>query len=633
MSTQAIATTSSSTSVSPNDSAATLPASQTPSALTTPPEIAHQYTYLDRIGEGAQGNVFRAKDLLHGGRDVAIKQLRIASVSNWKAYDLFQRESQVLSSLNIPGVAKFYETCEFLDTKSPSAYIVQEFIEGKTLADHISAGTRFPVQQICQIIIQILEILQKLHSHDPIVIHRDIKPSNIILTPDGRVYLIDFGAVANPQVQGGGSTVAGTYGYMAPEQLMGNPIPASDIYSLATTAIHLFSGVSPENMDNEDFHLLFEPHTQSLPIALTYTLRAMLHPDAKQRLCDIPELIHIFTEFEKGNYDIPLAVENCQEIQNTRVSMKDRVFHKKLSQVNDLRAPGNADLWHRLPNKTPRKVPLCYRFISSSDMLSFWSERSLQNMGVVSGTKHHEFLVRWLKYTFFLIICYHKAIKGAEDEDNYFLYFFNKILHGWFLLFYPIAVIISVWLSIYFIYSTYGTFLLITGILAFIKTRQKGIPKFMPVSGETSKVKDKPHPMAYYRSLIEKIVRTGSKTIATIDKIQYISQTDSIYKDMTLDKADTNTLVCTKTPLFKIRYRFNPEDDKNPNNLYHEIYTHTPPENHYTVGDPLPILYLVIFSSHTSVVYSIPFPLPVREHLDLALLIGNSEYDFYGSRS
>ena len=102
---------------------------------------------------------------------------------------------------------------------------------------------------------------------------------------------------------------------------------------------------------------------------------------------------------------------------------------------------------------------------------------------------------------------------------------------------------------------------------------------------------------------------------------------------MTLDKADTNTLVCTKAPLFKIRYRFNPEDDKNPNNLYHEIYTHTPPENHYTVGDPLPILYLVNFSSHTSVVYSIPFPLPVREHLDLALLIGNSEYDFYGSRS
>ena len=97
----------------------------------------------------------------------------------------------------------------------------------------------------------------------------DIKPSNLMLTPleNGRykVTLLDFGAVANPQVQNGGSTVAGTYGYMPPEQLMGQAQPASDIYALAALAVEMLSGTSPADIAVCDFKLVIEPYLQHLP--------------------------------------------------------------------------------------------------------------------------------------------------------------------------------------------------------------------------------------------------------------------------------------------------------------------------------------------------------------------------------
>ena len=98
----------------------------------------------------------------------------------------------------------------------------------------LKAKHRFLDESIYDIIAQVLRILQSLHEHQPPVIHRDIKPSNLMLTPvdNGKykVTLLDFGAVANPQIQTGGSTVAGTFGYMPPEQLMGQAQPGSDIY-------------------------------------------------------------------------------------------------------------------------------------------------------------------------------------------------------------------------------------------------------------------------------------------------------------------------------------------------------------------------------------------------------------------
>ena len=264
--------------------------------LITPPSLSNKYRFIRKIGEGAQAKVFLAKRL-SDNQDVAIKQLDIESVSNWKEYDLFQREVKVLSSLDLNGVALFYEAVECLDDTPPRSYLVQEYIEGESLGAMLKAGHRFSTDQVYDIIIQLLTILYQLQSRPIPVIHRDIKPSNIMLTPvnDGYyVTLIDFGAVANPQVQSGGSTVAGTYGYMPPEQLTGRPQPASDIYSLAAVAVELFSGKSPAILPTKDFRLIFEPEMESQPPALVNTLRKMLEPNVADRSCDCVWLIKTF---------------------------------------------------------------------------------------------------------------------------------------------------------------------------------------------------------------------------------------------------------------------------------------------------------------------------------------------------
>ena len=154
------------------------------------------YRLIKELGRGAQGKIFLA-ERESDGLKVAIKQLNISSVKNWKSYELFHREADVLKSLNVDGVAKFYDAIDRLDDVPPCSYIVQEYIPGKSLQSMINAGHRLSVHRVCHIILQLLNILKSLNEHDPPVIHRDIKPSNVLLVPQAednvKVYLIDFG--------------------------------------------------------------------------------------------------------------------------------------------------------------------------------------------------------------------------------------------------------------------------------------------------------------------------------------------------------------------------------------------------------------------------------------------------------
>ncbi|MBO4349990.1 MAG: serine/threonine protein kinase [Proteobacteria bacterium] len=311
------------------------------------------YCILREIGHGTQGQVYLA-ERERDHTQVAIKRLDIESVKNWKAYELFHREVQVLERLDVEGVARFWEAIECLDADPPCSYLVQEYIPGRSLNEMLRAGHHFSLDRVYQIVIQLLEILRQLQACDPPVIHRDIKPSNIMLKPlEGdqyKVYLIDFGAVANPQVQSGGSTVAGTFGYMAPEQLMGKPIPASDVYSLAAVIVTMLSGVSPADMPTKDFYLIFEPYLQNMPHALVQTLRQMLEPDTEKRLCDIEQLISTFTSFKDGQYtNVKVAGQN------------DADYPARLKEVDNYCSTGSIELWQQLSEVMPRNIPLCYQ--------------------------------------------------------------------------------------------------------------------------------------------------------------------------------------------------------------------------------------------------------------------------------
>ena len=332
--------------------------------LEVPSALAGKYEYLQRIGSGAQGEIYKARDL-KTGHYAAIKLLRIDQVENWKAYDLFEREAKVLSQLDIPGVAKFYEAKSCLDEDPPYAYIVQELIEGVSLESHLRSGQRWTLARTFDIAIQILDILDKLHHSDPPVIHRDLKPSNIMICQrDGRdhVYLIDFGAVANPIVQGGGSTVAGTFGYMPPEQLMGKPGPESDIYSLAATIVYMLSGVSPADIQTMEFRLVIEPHLQAFPAAVMHVLGRMLEPSAKERLTDYAEIRRDFKNFIDS-----IFIETESEDPSFYASDE---YLAQFKSVRTLWDNGNLRLWSALPSQKLRIVPGAIMRIREADLRS-----------------------------------------------------------------------------------------------------------------------------------------------------------------------------------------------------------------------------------------------------------------------
>ncbi|WP_416207930.1 serine/threonine protein kinase [Coleofasciculus sp. LEGE 07092] len=112
-----------------------------------------------------------------------------------------------------------------------SFYIVQQLAEGQSLATWVQNGWRGNEKEIRRIATQLLEILVYLHGLTPPVIHRDIKPHNTIRRDDGQLFLVDFGAVQDTyhSTLMRGSTMVGTYGYMAPEQFRGQAVPATDL--------------------------------------------------------------------------------------------------------------------------------------------------------------------------------------------------------------------------------------------------------------------------------------------------------------------------------------------------------------------------------------------------------------------
>jgi hypothetical protein len=143
---------------------------------------------------------------------------------------------------------------------------------------------------VIQLGLNLLDVLEYLHGLDPPVIHRDIKPANIIVTADGTPRLVDFGAVqAEILDETGGSTIVGTAGYVSPEQLMGRAEPASDLYALGVTLVHLLTGVPPTELPTNGFELELNDKLSTSP-ELAYIVGRMTRADIDERESDIGRL-------------------------------------------------------------------------------------------------------------------------------------------------------------------------------------------------------------------------------------------------------------------------------------------------------------------------------------------------------
>ncbi|MEA5464478.1 serine/threonine protein kinase [Leptothoe sp. PORK10 BA2] len=222
--------------------------------------VHNRYRILAILGQGGSSITYEAEDQIQGHL-VAIKELSLRGLSDWKKLELFEREAQVLASLDHPGIPKYVDYFQVDTHQNRYFYIVQALAKGPSLADLVATGQRFSEAETQQIAIEILQILEYLHALNPPIIHRDIKPQNIIRDDDGRIFLVDFGAVQTVyhNTIAFGSTVVGTFGYMAPEQFRGKAYTNTDLYGLGATLLNLLTHQNPADLPQKRLRLDFRP--------------------------------------------------------------------------------------------------------------------------------------------------------------------------------------------------------------------------------------------------------------------------------------------------------------------------------------------------------------------------------------
>lgn len=246
-----------------------------------------RYAITRMLGEGAQAATLEAVDK-RDGRLVAIKRFRVKGASSWKEVELAEREARVLAQLSHPLIPRYIEHFE----ENGELFLVTEKIEGQSLLALRKSGFFFSEAEALRFLRHVSEALDYLHARVPPVIHRDIKPSNVMRRSDGKYVLIDFGSVRDRLKPEGGSTVVGTFGYMAPEQFQGRAMAASDVYSVGATVLSMMAGKEPEDLPHKGLSIDVNAVVgTSVSPALRGALSAMLEPDPDKRSSSIKPLL------------------------------------------------------------------------------------------------------------------------------------------------------------------------------------------------------------------------------------------------------------------------------------------------------------------------------------------------------
>ncbi|WP_232837227.1 serine/threonine-protein kinase [Lentzea terrae] len=210
-----------------------------------PRVIAGRYALMAELGRGGMGIVWRAQDR-HIGRFVAIKELHlpdgIAHEERRVLEERALREARTAGKLNDPSIVTVYDAIN----ENGTTYIVMELVDAATLSSLIGTHGPMPPNQVVSIALQALSALETAHQAG--IVHRDVKPGNLMVRPDGKLKLTDFGiaqAVDDPRLTTSGSLI-GSPAYMAPERIHGHEAgPASDLWALGATLCYAVEGWSP----------------------------------------------------------------------------------------------------------------------------------------------------------------------------------------------------------------------------------------------------------------------------------------------------------------------------------------------------------------------------------------------------
>ncbi len=247
-------------------------------------QVLHdRYQLKRKLGHNPRRQTWLADDLgVSPTEPVVVKFLAFGGEVQWEDLKLFEREAQILKHLNHPRIPQ-YRDYFHIDDRLLWFGLVQEYIPGTSLKEQLESGKRFTEQEIRKIALDTLKILGFLHQLNPPVLHRDLKPSNLIGGEDGQIYLVDFGAVQDRVHQEGTTfTVVGTYGYTPMEQFGGRAVPASDLYALGATLIHLLTGTAPGDLPQRNLRIAFEERVTLTPTMVSW-IQTLIEPALEQR--------------------------------------------------------------------------------------------------------------------------------------------------------------------------------------------------------------------------------------------------------------------------------------------------------------------------------------------------------------
>lgn len=316
------------------------------------PRLRGEYALLEVLGRGTTGTTWLA-----ARRDdtrVAIKELR--TTSDAKQAELLAREIRVLRELHHPAIPAYLEDFATGAGRFSAHCLVQEHMAGRTLAA-LAASRRFGVDEVFELADHLLEPLAYLHGLSPPVVHRDLKPENIVVRPDGSVAIVDFGSVRDAwKGTFGGSTLTGTFGYMAPEQFAGDASPASDVYALGVLIVHLLSRRDPAELRDRNQRFDWRPHV-SLPPRFEALLSAMLSPDPADRPPDAASLARAIASARRAPNVVEPAV-NVLPAESPPALEKER--------------PEVVDPFHRPPMVPPRDPLWSGTDLATASMSVLW---------------------------------------------------------------------------------------------------------------------------------------------------------------------------------------------------------------------------------------------------------------------
>ncbi|GAA1314194.1 protein kinase [Leucobacter albus] len=265
-----------------------------------------RYELSSRIAVGGMGEVWRASDSIIG-RTVAIKILKDEYMGDPGFLERFRAEARHAALVNHEGIANVFDYGE----EQGSAYIVMELVPGEPLSAIIDREGRLPANRVLGIVAQTATSLQA--AHDAGLVHRDIKPGNLLITPEGRVKITDFGIarIADQVPLTATGQVMGTVQYLAPEQASGHAAtPSTDIYSLGIVAYECLAGKRPFTGESQVAIAMAQINDTppelpaDVPEPVRNLVMSCLSKDAAGRPESAIKLAQAATAIHRGNIDL-----------------------------------------------------------------------------------------------------------------------------------------------------------------------------------------------------------------------------------------------------------------------------------------------------------------------------------------